>query len=174
MCAHIVTESRHRDSIATAAAMNSTWSYRSEMLKLEQNRRFFGPCDLDIWRMTSKKWGTFVRPLKLCTVFCSLFYAPSCFVIHSIAVCDFKLYSYSPDTFNSGQNRRIFCPWDLEVWRMTLKNGASLLCPFRLCDSFSCCLWLQTGVTVRTHLIQVKIVDFSARVTLRLTNNIEK
>ena len=70
MCAHIVTESRHRDSTATAAAMNSTWSYRSEMLKLEQNRRFFGPCDLDIWRMTSKK---------------KIVYAPWSFVLYSVA-----------------------------------------------------------------------------------------
>ena len=37
--------------------------------------------------------------------------------------------SYSPETLNSGQNRRFFEPCDLEILRMTLKNNrAHLLC----------------------------------------------
>ena len=31
-------------------------------------------------------------------------------------------WSYSPETLNSRQNRRVFVPCDLEIWRMTLKN----------------------------------------------------
>ena len=35
--------------------------------------------------------------------------------------------SYSPETPNSGQNRWLFYPCDLEIWRMTLKNKAAPL-----------------------------------------------
>ena len=34
--------------------MNSNWSYSPETLNLGQNRQFFVPCDLEIWRMTLK------------------------------------------------------------------------------------------------------------------------
>ena len=38
---------------------------------------------------------------------------------------------------NSGQNRWLFVPCNLEIWRMTLKNNrAPLLCHFKLCASF--------------------------------------
>ena len=46
--------------------------------------------------------------------------------------------SYSPDTTNLGQIRRFLEPWDLEIWRMTLKNNrAPLLCYFKLLSSIS-------------------------------------
>ena len=64
-------------------------------------------------------------------------------------------------------NRRFFSPSDLEIWQMTFKNNrAPLLCYFKLCAAFCSHWWIQTGVTVRKRLIWVKIVDFSARVTL--------
>ena len=45
--------------------------------------------------------------------------------------------SYSPETLNSGQDRHFFVPYDLEIWRMTLKNNrAPLLYCFKLCASF--------------------------------------
>ena len=34
--------------------MNSKWSYSPETANLGQNRQFFVPCDLEIWRMTLK------------------------------------------------------------------------------------------------------------------------
>ena len=34
--------------------VNSNWSYSPETPNLGQNRRFFQPCDLEIWRMTFK------------------------------------------------------------------------------------------------------------------------
>ena len=34
--------------------------------------------------------------------------------------------SYSPETLNSGQNRRFFEPCDLEILRMILKNDRNL------------------------------------------------
>ena len=64
-------------------------------------------------------------------------------------------------------NRRFFCPCDLEIWWMTPKNNrAPLLCYFKLFASFRSHWRIQTGVTVRKHLIWVKIDDFLSRVTL--------
>ena len=59
-------------------------------------------------------------------------------------------WSYSPETPNSGQNRRFYVPCDLEIWQIILKNNmVPLLCYFKLCASFRSHLWIQTGVTVR-------------------------
>ena len=70
-------------------------------------------------------------------------------------------WSYSPETLNSGQNRRFFVMCDLEIWWMTLKNNrAFLLCCFKLCAWFHSHQWIQTGVTVRKCPIWVKIGDF--------------
>ena len=44
---------------------------------------------------------------------------------------------------------------------MTFKNNrAPLLCYFKLCAAFRSHWWIQTGVTVRKHLIWVKIDNF--------------
>ena len=76
--------------------------------------------------------------------------------------------SYSPETLNSGQNRRFFQPCDLEILRMTLKNNrASLLCYFKLCVSFRTDWWIQIGVTVRKRPIWVKFDIFKSRATLK-------
>ena len=77
-------------------------------------------------------------------------------------------WSYSPETLNSGQNRQVFVPCDLQIWWMTLENNRSpLLCCFKLCASFHSHQWTQTGVTVRKCPIWVKIDDFFSRVTLQ-------
>ena len=77
-------------------------------------------------------------------------------------------FSYSPETLNSGQNRRFFEPCDLEIWPMTFKNNrAPLLCYFKLCAAFHSHWWIQTGVTVRKRPIWVKFDDFYSRVTLK-------
>ena len=69
--------------------------------------------------------------------------------------------SYSPETLNSGPNRRFLEPCDLEILRMTLKNNmASLSCYFKLCASFRTHWWIQIGVTVRKRPIWVKFDDF--------------
>ena len=71
-------------------------------------------------------------------------------------------------TSHLGQNRRFFVPYDLEILRMTLKNSrAPLLCCFKLCASFHSHHWIQTGVTVRKHIIWVKVEKFLSRVTLK-------
>ena len=65
-------------------------------------------------------------------------------------------------------NHWFFSPCDPEIWWMTPKNNrAPLLCCFKLFASFCSHWWVQTGVTVRKHLIWVKIDDFFSRVTLQ-------
>ena len=77
-------------------------------------------------------------------------------------------WSYSPETFNLGQNQWFFIPCDLEIWSMTFKNNrASLLFCFKLCASFHSHRWIQTKVTVRKRSFQVKIGDFLSCVTLK-------
>ena len=62
-------------------------------------------------------------------------------------------WSYSPETPNLGQIRRLFEPCDLEIWRMTLKNNrAPLLSNIKLCALFHHHMWIQTGVLVRKQL----------------------
>ena len=77
-------------------------------------------------------------------------------------------WSYSPETLNSGQNRRFFVLCDLEIWRMTLENNwASLLYYIKLCASFQIHRWIETKVTVRKRSIRVKIGKFLSCVTLK-------
>ena len=86
--------------LARTILVNSNWSYSPETPNLGQIFRWFlEPCDLETWRMTLQNNRA---PL----------------------LCYFKLYasfrthwwiqtsSYSPETLNSGQNRRFF----LAVW----------------------------------------------------------
>ena len=76
-------------------------------------------------------------------------------------------WSYSPETINSGPNRRFLFLCDLEIWWMTLKdNRTHLLCHFKLCASFHGLLWVQNRVTVRKRPMWVKIGDFLSPVTL--------
>ena len=50
--------------------MISNWSYSPETHNLGQNRRFFEPCDLDIWRMTfQNNRAPLLCQFKLCAAF---------------------------------------------------------------------------------------------------------
>ena len=75
-------------------------------------------------------------------------------------------WSYSPETPNFGQNWPIL--WALWPWNLTeglqTQQGISCLLLQALC---SISQPIQTGVTVRKHLIWVKINDFFSRVTLK-------
>ena len=114
--------------------------YSPETPNLGQIRRFSEPCDLEIWRMTLKKAN--LRDLIAATGLVILL----------------KL----------DLNRRFFSPCDLEIWWMTQKNNrAPLLCHFKLFALFRSHWWIQTGVTVRKHLIWVKIDTFLSRVSLK-------
>ena len=57
-------------------------------------------------------------------------------------------------------NHRFFGVHDLQIWWMTSQNNrAPVLCYVKLCALFQSHQWIQTGVTVRKHWIQVKIDD---------------
>ena len=102
---------------------------RPSHLKLDSNRRFFIPCDLEISWMTSKNIRTLL-----------LYYVKICASVNSNWSC-------SPETFNWGRNSWYFVPCDLEIWLMTLKNNrAPLLYYIKLCASFQSHGWIQTGV----------------------------
>ena len=120
--------------------MNSNWSYSPETPNLGQNRRFFYPCDLAIWRMTLKNNRA---PLLCYFKLCASFRSHWC--IQTLVM--------SPETPNLGQIRRILEPCDLEIWWMTLKNNrAPLLSNIKLCATFYHHMWIETGVTVRKRL----------------------
>ena len=62
-------------------------------------------------------------------------------------------WSYSPETTNFTSKLTIFVSYDLEIWRMTLKNNkVPLLCHTKLCASFHHYTWIQPGVKVRKRL----------------------
>ena len=85
--------------IISKPSVYSTWTYSPESLNSAQNRRFFIPCDLQIWQMTLKNNRA---PLLR-------------FVLHLIAIWQFKLELQS-ETLYLGQNRWFFCPawpWNL-------------------------------------------------------------
>ena len=50
-----------------------------------------------------------------------LFYATSSCVHHFVAIGEFKLES-GPEKPNMCQNRQLFYPCDIEIWRMIWKN----------------------------------------------------
>ena len=78
-------------------------------------------------------------------------------------------WNYSPETLNSGRNRWVFVPCDLEIWWMTPKyDRTPLLCHFNLSASFHIHRWIQTGVTVRKLSIWVQIGIFWSLVTCDL------
>ena len=84
---------------------------------------FFFPCDLKIWRMTLRNNR-------------HIFSTTSSFVLHFIAIYQFKMELQSGNT-KFGSKSAIFVPCDLEIWRMTLKNNrAPFLCYFKLSVSF--------------------------------------
>ena len=83
--------------------MNLIWSYRSKMPNLGQNRRFFPPCNLEIWQINLKTIGY-------------LFYATSSIVHHFVAIGELKLEWQ----FGNAQNRLkigVFCP--VRPWNLT-------------------------------------------------------
>ena len=134
------------------------------MPNLGQNRWFFVPCDLDIWRMTLKNnrahllyyvklWASFQiwrmtlknnRALLLC-------YFKLCASFHSHQwIKTGVTVSKCPIWFKISD---FFYPSDLEIWRMTLKNNrAPLLSNIKLCAWFHRHMQIQSGVTVRKQL----------------------
>ena len=97
-----------------------------------------------------------------------IFLFTSSFVLHFIAIYQFEMELQSGNAKFGSKSAIFFVPYDLEIWRTTLKNNMPpLLCSFMLCVSFHSLLWNQNEVTVRKHQIWVKIGDVVSRVTLK-------
>ena len=135
--------------------MKSKWSYSPETPNLDQNRRFFVLCDLEIWQITLKN----NRAPLLC------YFKPSASFHSHLWIKNWVIVRKRSIWVKIGD---FFVPCDLEIWRMTLKNNrAPLLFYFKICISFHSHLWNQNEVTVRKHQIWVKIGEFLSCVTLK-------
>ena len=118
------------------------------LLKCDPNHRFFSPCDVEIWCMTSKNnRAPLLYYIKLCVSF----------QIHQWIQTEVT----PPETFNSGRNRWFFVPCELEIWWITLENDrAPLLYYIKLYASFQIHWWIETEVTVQKRSIWVKFDNF--------------
>ena len=125
------------------------------LLRFDSNHRFFNPCDLEIWWMTSKNnRAPFLYYIKLCVSF----------QIHQWVKTEVTVRKRSIRV----KIGNFFVPSDLEIWWMKLKdNKAPLLYYIKFCASFQSHGWIQTEVTVRKRPIWVKIDDFFSLLTLK-------
>ena len=117
-------------------------------LKFDPNNRFFSPCDLEIWWMTSKNnRAPLLHYIKLC----------ASFQIHRWIKTEVTVQKRSIRVKISD----FFVPCNLEIRWMTLENNrAPLLYYIKLCASFQIHRWIKTEVTVRKRSIRVKIDNF--------------
>ena len=158
------------------------------LLKLGSNCRFFSPCEIEIWRMTSKncrapllyyikfcassarsipvKIGDFLSRVTLkfdgwpWKIIGHLFYVDPSFVRHFITIGELKLKLQSRNA-QFGSKSAIHCPvWPWNLTDDLKKNRALLLCCFMLYASSHSHRWIQTKVAVRKRSIRVKIGDF--------------
>ena len=131
--------------IISKPSLNSNWSYSLETLQWGENLRFFIPWDCEIWHTTLKNNRV---PLLCCLKICASFH---CHLWIQIGVTVWKSAIWV----------EFFVPCHIEIWGMTLKNNMTpLLCYLKICASFHCHLWIQTGVTVQKRLIWVEIRIF--------------
>ena len=144
------------------ACLNSNWSYRPETPDLGQNRRFYVPCDFEIWWMTLEKNRA---PLLYHTELYASF--QSHWGIQTGVTVRKHIIRVKIGDF--------FVPWVLEIWWMTLKNNRTpLLYYVKLCASFQSHWWIETGVTIRKSSIRVKICDLCYVWPWILTDDLEK
>ena len=97
-----------------------------------------------------------------------LFYTILSFVHYFQAICEFKRELPSGNE-QFGSKSAIFCPlWPRNLTDDLKINGGPLPLHFKLCASFPSHWWIQSGVTVRKHLILiwVKIDNILSCVTL--------
>ena len=112
---------------------------------------FFSHVTLEFHRWLSKTIG-------------HLFYVTSSFLHHFVAIGDFKLELQSGNAQFGSKSTFFLATW-FDIWQMTFKNNrAPLLSIIKLCASFHCRMWIQTGITVRKRLSGVM-----TSVTLTLT-----
>ena len=132
------------------------------LFKLDSNRLFFIPCDLEIWWMTStNNNGPLFQYVKLCAS------------LKSIGELKRELKSGNAQ-FDS-KLAILFVPWDLEISWMTLENNRTPLLHYvRLCALFQSHGWIQTGVTVWTRNSGQNRWVFCLVWPWNLTNDLEK
>ena len=123
--------------IISKPLVNSNFSYSPETLNLGKIGYFLSRVTLKFWRMTFKN----NRAPLLC-------YFKLCASFHSHQWIETGVTVWKSPI---GQNRWVFFVlYDLEIWRMTLKNNrAPLLSNIKLCAPIHHHMWIQTGVTVR-------------------------
>ena len=108
------TTSRFFLCIISNPSVNSNWIYSPETLNLGQNRWFFVPCDLEIWRTTLKKDRA---PLLLYFKLCASLHSHQ-WIQTGVTVWKRPIWVKIED---------FFVPCDLEIWWMTLKNNRAPL-----------------------------------------------
>ena len=115
--------------------------------KLDSNRGFFSPCDIDIWWVTSKNnRAPLLYSIKLC----------ASFHIHHWIQTGVAVWKWSIRV----KIGDFFCPvWPRNLMMALKNNRELLLCFFGLCASFHSHGWIQTGVTARKRPMWVKIGD---------------
>ena len=116
---------------------------QSRNAQLGSKSAIFVPCDLEIWWMTLENNRTPVLyHIKLCASFQNHGWIQTGVTVRKRSI-----------RVKIG----IFVPFNLEIWRMTLKNNkAPLQCCFKLCASFHSYQWIQTRVTVRKRHVTLK------------------
>ena len=89
------------------------------------------------------------------------------FVYHFVAICEFKLELQSGNVQFRLNSLILRAVWPRNLRDEHENDRSTLLWNYKLCALFCSRLWIQTGFTVPKRSNWVKIVDFSARVTLQ-------
>ena len=115
---------------------------------------FFIQCDLEIWQTTLKNDRA---PLLCYLKICESFHCHLCIQIGVIV-----------RKRQFGSKSGIFCP--MRPWNLTndlekQKDNSSYY--LKICASFHCHLWIQTGVAVQKRPIWVEIGNFLSHATLK-------
>ena len=126
------------------------------LLKFDPNHRFFSPCYLEIWWMTSKKnWAPLLYYIKRCASFQSFAWIQTEVTVwkRSIRVKNGNRLSYVTLKFDG---------WPWKTIGHLFYTISSFVHHFKAMGELK-----KTGATVRKHSIQVKISNFLSRVTLK-------
>ena len=122
------------------------------LLKLDSNRRFFSPCDLEIrWMTLKNNRAPLLCYIKLCASFQKHRWIQTGVTVRKrsirVKIGDFL--------------SRVTMKFDGWPWK---NKRAHRLCWFKLCASFHSHQWIKTKVTVRKRSIRVKIGDLLSHV----------
>ena len=149
-------------SIISKPCVNSNWSYSPETFNSGKNRRFFVPCDLEIWRMTLKNNKA---PVLHC----------SSLVHHFIAISEFKLELQSGNTQYGSKwvfLSRVTLKFDRWPWKTI--DQLFYATPSVMHHFVAIGQWIQTEVAVRKRPVWVINDDLLVVWPWNLTNNLKK